>query len=552
MEPAAETCSASDRLVVGLYDRLSERLGQLGLSLTLLGRTGSVLGVSRCGCRLCSLLKDSESDCQPDQVDLARRALETNSPACGQSATGCELLAIPVRQRRRAIGIAVACRPPDALQDEESLARWCDEHELDRPTVHQAMEHLHPGSSGSTQHLLRVVEWLIGDEISMQVAQDELTTLSTNLAATYEELSLLYRISSSMRVTRDPGDFLQTVVDQLTDVMSVTGAVAWLRSPSDDGRDSFVVSGCEEIEMEGLRKLMTTELAPRLEKDPTPIVQNEPGQSARDVPPWVDRYVAVPLVNGKKFLGMVLVVNKVQEEFDSSDIKLVASINDQVAVFLTNNMLYAELQSLLMGVLYSLTEAIDAKDPYTCGHSRRVATISRMLAAESGLSDERCQRVYLCGLLHDIGKIGVPEAVLCKAGRLTDEEFDLIKRHPMIGAKILGGIRQLDSVIPGILTHHERLDGRGYPEGLTDEDLPIEGRMVGLADAFDAMTSNRTYRKALDLEQVIGEIRKHAGEQFDQSLVDILLAKDLDAYLQEIRDDEPNFNPLSLLEESIT
>jgi response regulator RpfG family c-di-GMP phosphodiesterase len=511
-----------------------------------------VLAVSHAGCRLCSLLKDSESDCEPDQIDLGQRALETNSPACGQSSSGCELLAVPVRQRRRAIGVAVVCRPPEALFDEEALARWCDEFELDRQTVQDAVDQLHHGPAGDTQCLLRVVEWLIGYEVSTHVAQDELTTLSTNLAATYEELSLLYRISSSMRVTREPGDFLQTVVDQLTDVMSVTGAVAWLKSQADDGRDSFVVSGCEGVEMDGLRKLMTTELADRLEKDNTPIVQNEPGQSGRDVPAWVDRYVAVPLVNGKKFLGMVLVVNKVQEEFDSADIKLVASINDQVAVFLTNNMLYAELQSLLMGVLYSLTEAIDAKDPYTCGHSRRVAMISRMLAKESGLSEEHCQRVYLCGLLHDIGKIGVPEAVLCKAGRLTDEEFDMIKRHPMIGAKILGGIRQLDSVVPGILTHHERLDGRGYPEGLTAENLPIEGRMVGLADAFDAMTSNRTYRKALELDQVVAEIRKHAGEQFDQSLVDILLAKDLEAYLEEIRHREPTFSPLSLLEESIT
>jgi putative two-component system response regulator len=161
-----------------------------------------------------------------------------------------------------------------------------------------------------------------------------------------------------------------------------------------------------------------------------------------------------------------------------------------------------------------------------------VALISKRLAQAVGYEPDHVQWIYLCGLLHDIGKIGVPETVLRKAGKLTEQEYNDLKNHPVIGARILSGIRQLDQVIAGILTHHERPDGKGYPHGRTD--IPMEGLIVGLADAFDAMTSNRTYRAALPLAEVINEIRRCAGRQFHVDLVDKLLAMDLEQFMTEL------------------
>jgi HD-GYP domain-containing protein (c-di-GMP phosphodiesterase class II) len=186
-------------------------------------------------------------------------------------------------------------------------------------------------------------------------------------------------------------------------------------------------------------------------------------------------------------------------------------------------MLFEDAHGLMMGLLHSLTSAVDAKDAYTCGHSERVALLGRHLAIESNLGDAFAERAYMTGLLHDVGKIGVPESVLQKTGRLTPEEFEQMKKHPGIGAKILQDIKQISDIIPGVLHHHERFDGQGYPGGLVGETIPLMGRIICLADCFDAMTSNRTYRKAMPLEVALTEIRRCSGTQFDPSLTEAFL-----------------------------
>jgi putative nucleotidyltransferase with HDIG domain len=160
--------------------------------------------------------------------------------------------------------------------------------------------------------------------------------------------------------------------------------------------------------------------------------------------------------------------------------------------------------------------------------------ISQKLAETMGFDAERVRRMYLTGLLHDVGKIGIPERILCKPGRLTDEEYETIKSHPSIGAKILADIHHLDDVLDGIVSHHERPDGRGYPRGLAGADVPLEGLIVGLADSFDAMTSDRTYRAGMSLETALAEIRKYSGVQFDPSVVEAFLSLDLEALKVEI------------------
>ncbi len=182
-----------------------------------------------------------------------------------------------------------------------------------------------------------------------------------------------------------------------------------------------------------------------------------------------------------------------------------------------------ENQILFLHIVSSLAAAIDAKDKYTNGHSSRVAEYSREMARRFGYSEEKMREIYMMGLLHDVGKIGVPDAVINKPGKLTDEEFALIKKHPSLGARILGNIEEKPRLANGARWHHERYDGKGYPDGLKATDIPEEVRIIAVADSYDAMTSYRSYRKVMPQEVVRGEIEKGIGTQFDPTFAKIML-----------------------------
>ena len=182
-----------------------------------------------------------------------------------------------------------------------------------------------------------------------------------------------------------------------------------------------------------------------------------------------------------------------------------------------------ENESLELHVVQTLAEAIDAKDTYTNGHSSRVAAYSMEIARRYGYSRKAQNEIYMMGLLHDVGKIGVPDAVINKPGRLNDEEFEKIKNHPVMGARILKKIREMPKLVTGARWHHERYDGRGYPDGLKGTDIPEEARIIGVADAYDAMTSNRSYRNSMPQSAVREQIEKGKGTQFDPVFADLMI-----------------------------
>ena len=170
-----------------------------------------------------------------------------------------------------------------------------------------------------------------------------------------------------------------------------------------------------------------------------------------------------------------------------------------------------------------MAEAVEAKDTYTKGHSQRVAEYSKAIAQKMGYTKKQLQEVYFIALMHDIGKIGVPDAVINKTDRLTDEEFAEIKKHPVKGYDILKQINELPGISEGARWHHERWDGRGYPDGLKETNIPEIARIIAVADAYDAMTSNRSYRKALPQDVVRRQIEENAGTQFDPDMAKIML-----------------------------
>ena len=195
-----------------------------------------------------------------------------------------------------------------------------------------------------------------------------------------------------------------------------------------------------------------------------------------------------------------------------------------------------ENENLALRIVQTLAEAIDAKDAYTNGHSSRVAEYAREIARRFGYSRKQQDEIYMMGLLHDVGKIGVPDSVINKPSRLTEEEYDLIKNHPVLGERILRNIRERPELALGAHWHHERYDGGGYPDGLSGDSIPEEARMIAVADAYDAMTSLRSYRGILPQERVKEEIERGRGTQFDPVFADIMLqimSEDPDYQLRE-------------------
>ncbi len=539
--------------MASLRGRLEGRLRELGLTVSFWDRAGASLLEPTFHGSFCRQLCGLTQVHREATGRLARKVAAAERAEIGTAPTGCCMLGVPIYHRRWLVGSAVACFPTTQMLKSEEFRRACDQDSLDAEFMSGLCRQQQVHDAAEAPTLSHVLEWLIQDEQAKEVAAGELTKLSTSLSETYEELSLLYRISSSMKLTEGTTAFLTNLCREILVVMELDGAAAvlWAREPGSGASEQVVSAGELPVSQEQLLHIVNLGLRPRLSRGKGPVIENrfsrgtaESGGAAASGVDGIGTLIAAPLIIGDRCEGALLGINKTEGVFDTTDLKLISSIGSQAAIALEKHELYDDMQNLLMGVLHALSASIDAKDPYTRGHSQRVAMISRRLAEMSGLEPERVERVYLAGLLHDIGKIGVSEEVLRKAGKLTEDEYAQIKRHPRIGANILGGIRQIQDLLPAILYHHERLDGKGYPEGLRgagdpagagDGKVPYEALILGLADSFDAMTSSRTYRDAMPLEAVIDEIRRCSGTQFDSRLVELFLSIDLASFLAELR-----------------
>ena len=239
----------------------------------------------------------------------------------------------------------------------------------------------------------------------------------------------------------------------------------------------------------------------------------------------LERHVAfVPMVSKEKLVGGIEIhLGERRGRLTVNEQKLLYALASQGAIFLANARLEREVRSMFLNIIVSMAGAVDAKDAYTHGHSLRVARMALIVAQEHGLPREELEPLLLSAILHDVGKIGIPDDILKKPGRLNKAEFEIMKGHPIAGAKMLQHISALDNVIPGILHHHEYWNGSGYPHGLAEESIPLQGRIIHIGDAFDAMTTDRIYRTKTDVAGAVSEIRKHAGHQFDPTLVECFM-----------------------------
>lgn len=234
--------------------------------------------------------------------------------------------------------------------------------------------------------------------------------------------------------------------------------------------------------------------------------------------------ICVPIKVKDKAIGVLEAINKKEGEvFDGEDLALFTSLADQVAIALDNARLYQELEEMFFQTAESLADAIEKRDPYTGGHTQRVTLYSMITAKYLPLKPTEIKWLKIASVLHDIGKIGIDDQILRKPERLNPEEYNAIKQHAGIGAEIIDHIKQLRNIIPGVKYHHEQMDGTGYPEGLRGEKIPIIAKIVAVADTYDAMTTDRPYRKALSKEIAIKELRRCSGSQLDQEVVEAFI-----------------------------
>ena len=395
-------------------------------------------------------------------------------------------------------------------------------------------------------------------------AEEQIEVVGTELARVYEELVLLYKLSTNMRVTEPDANFLQMACDSLTDIVSVEGIAILLEKTIEDEKQLVVAAGSGLIDIDDrMAAVLHSLLAEEINSGKEALLDSEVDSPFKhDWPNNIRNIIAVPLCgkdkaeshhdntakaqNDSHIIGIMVAINRIdKQDFDSTDAKLFNSVANGCAVFIENGRLFNDLKTLFIGSLKALTRSIDAKDQYTRGHSERVAFISRWiaerLAEQEPVEEEQIHRIYLAGLLHDIGKIGIDEVVLRKKGKLTECEIECIRKHPSIGAGILREINQMHDIVPGVLCHHERIDGKGYPGGLVGEQIPLIGKIVGLADGFDAMTSKRTYRNARTVEQALAEIKKGLGTQFDEKVGTVFLNSDVYQLWDIIVQNGPDF-----------
>jgi HD-GYP domain-containing protein (c-di-GMP phosphodiesterase class II) len=525
----AETSSLSAAIPTAAFENLAARFRASGLCLYFFRTDGSLTHHDQEAGEFFNryvspILRSSQPSAkQTDLRQLFGHSNPSEDIAVWTSVPGVLLSAIPFLERRQLGGVLVLAGRSAHPAQKDEISAACDRLRLDSQWFAEQTEMLTVYDEPEMRRQATLLLAMVRDQVRLTSLESELTGLSNQLSNTYEELTLIYEISRGMRINRQAHDFFKNACLDVLQVLGVGGMGVALCGPHAH-RHQPVLFGQLALPQDLVSRLAET-LLPQLCHRKTPLLVNDFHKDAGFA--WLvgqaRNLLAVPMQRQDDVLGCYFALDKPDGDFDSQDSKLLTSIANESAIYLENAMLFDDVHGLMMGLLHSLTSAVDAKDAYTHGHSERVAALGRELATEAGLGEALAERVYMAGLLHDVGKIGVPESVLQKTGRLTPEEFEQMKKHPQIGARILADVKQIKDLIPGVLHHHERYDGNGYPHGLAGENIPLFGRLICLADCFDAMTSNRTYRKAMPLEVALTEIRRCSGTQFDPALTEAFL-----------------------------
>jgi putative nucleotidyltransferase with HDIG domain len=347
------------------------------------------------------------------------------------------------------------------------------------------------------------------------------------LSFSYEELALLYHISEQIGLGLSIDEICEHIAKDVLKTLQVKNVAVFLVDEltkeivlrAFEGKDKDRVSELRLHKEEGITGTIISRGKPVIIED----IRKVP-RSLRETTYPMTKLLGVPMLVKNKVIGAIIASDKLSGElFNSYDLKLVMAVATQAAIAIENSRLHQRLNELFMSTVEALVSAIDQKSPWTAGHSHRVTEIAKAIGQELGLDRESLRKLKIASLLHDIGKLGIPERVLDQPGRLEESMFANVKDHPVKGANILKHIKPLADIIPAIKHHHERYDGKGYPDGLADDEIPLAARIISVADAFDAMTTDRPYRKAMSTEKAAFQLLVDKNKQWDEKIVKALL-----------------------------
>ena len=399
----------------------------------------------------------------------------------------------------------------------------------------------------SLRHARTVVD-LLQASLDRDQLQSETDALATQVVNDFEELALIRSLASAMELPSSGIDLRalcqRTLVPLAEGIGAVSIAAVFLND--DDSTKQILWSGKEQTDDGKLLELIADH---GRESSVQPVVRNQ-GSSLEQIiqADHLREYILVQCRSEGRLHGWLVACNRTddatedvpwaQRGFTTVQASLLDTATNQLAAQIHNARLLRQKEDLFTDVVRALVNAVEARDPYTCGHSERVASFARHLAGAIGESQASCERVYLTGLLHDIGKIAIPDGVLQKPGCLDDDERAIIETHTDAGWRILQELDALREVLPGVLYHHEHFSGKGYPDGLEGENIPLDGRLLAVCDAFDAMTSDRPYRKGMSIAKAIEILQNGSGDYWDPRLIEAF-CKNIDPIEQIRRDHKP-------------
>jgi HD-GYP domain-containing protein (c-di-GMP phosphodiesterase class II) len=352
------------------------------------------------------------------------------------------------------------------------------------------------------------------------------------LASAQQYLSTLHHVSDALSRASGVESLFDSILSEILEVTTGDRAAILMREPPGAESDVRMVamrtrSGTPAAGTMVMSRTVVREVLEEGISSFTHDALNDEryGSGESIVRQRIRSVMCVPMRTPDQILGVLYVDSQSTHEFSEAELELLAAIGNQAGIAVHRARLLAEVEQMFLDVTKAIAAIIDAKDGYTHRHSERVAAFAVRLAQQLGLPPEDHGVVELSALLHDVGKIGVPDAILNKPDKLTDDEFAEMRRHPAHGAAILSNIQsaKIHRLLPGVMYHHERWDGTGYPEGLKGEAIPLLGRILSVADYLDALTSDRAYRKGQSFDEVIELIQAQAGQAFDPAIVDAVV-----------------------------
>ena len=373
------------------------------------------------------------------------------------------------------------------------------------------------------------------EKILLEKKYSEVEKLNIELRKKIEQLTSLDACSKAITSILDTDKLLDVVISLIINIMQFDRVLILLVDEENQQLVPVKTAGGDEnailqLKNYGIPLNRTTNILARVASTGTSQIISDVDHSFLRKENIILRkfkpksFVAVPLITRHRVIG-VMAAERIKglKDFSSNDLDYVMNFCNQTAVSLENARLIERMKQSFVSSILSLATALEAKDPYTRGHSNRVATYSTIIARRMGMDEEHVEMLRLMSLMHDVGKIGIPDSIMNKAGRLTDKEFMLIKRHPLVSLHIIDPLLTNKPELKDIKNHHERFDGLGYPDGLTGKKIPVKACIMAVADSFDSMTTNRSYRSSMSREKALDGILKNKGTQFCPEIAEIFI-----------------------------